>query len=209
MSSSNSYPPEPYNEPDRYTPGSSPVIKLRPEYQPAPAYQVSDHLHQHQLILVPQQPPAPAPPPYVAPVPTVGYGAPTYAPPAPTYHQPAPPVAYHEPAPPAYHAPVGPVLLDKRPYEVKTMLTTNKHLFPGEVSAAVTDHSGGDLHWVRLPQQALPEPALRRPRGRLRGDRAKTYINFNSKYVSLAGVRKICIHVVVVVLVVCMLYRRW
>ena len=66
------------------------------------------------------------------------------------------------------------------------MLTTNQHLFPGEVSAAVTDHSGGDLHWVRLPQQALPEPALRRPRGRLRGDRAKTNITFNSKYVSLA-----------------------
>jgi len=87
-----------------YQPGSSPVIKLRPEYHPEPAY----------------QPPAPAPPPYVAPVPTPAYGAPTYAPAAPTYHQPAPP-AYHEPAPPAYHVPVGPVLLDKRPYEVKSV----------------------------------------------------------------------------------------
>jgi len=89
-----------------YQPGSSPVIKLRPEYQPEPAA---------------YQPPAPAPPPYVAPVPTPAYGAPTYAPPAPTYHQPAPQPAYHEPAPPAYHVPVGPVLLDKRPYEVKSV----------------------------------------------------------------------------------------
>merc|ERR1712004_716285 len=89
-----------------YQPGSSPVIKLRPEYQPEPAY----------------QPPAPAPPPFVAPVvPTSSYGAPaTYTPPAPAYVQPAPP-AYVEPAAPAYHAPVGPVLLDKRPYEVKSV----------------------------------------------------------------------------------------
>ena len=44
----NAYQPEPYpSEPyhsDRYTPGSSPVIKLRPEYHPEPAYQVSLHL---------------------------------------------------------------------------------------------------------------------------------------------------------------------
>jgi len=107
----NPYPSEPYHDephhhPDRYTPGSSPVIKLRPEYQPEPAY----------------QPPAPAPPPFVAPVvPTSSYGAPaTYTPAAPAYVQPAPP-AYVEPAAPAYHAPVGPVLLDKRPYEVKSV----------------------------------------------------------------------------------------
>merc|ERR1719225_477987 len=70
--------------PDRYTPGSSPVIKLRPEYQPEPAY----------------QPPAPAPPPFVAPVvPTSSYGAPaTYTPAAPAYVQPAP--ATYTPAAP-------------------------------------------------------------------------------------------------------------
>ena len=40
----------------------------------------------------------------------------------------------------------------------------------GEVSAAAADHSGGDLHRVRLPEQALPRPALRRPGGRLWGE---------------------------------------
>ena len=50
----NPYPSEPYHDephhhPDRYTPGSSPVIKLRPEYQPEPAYQVS--IHQLALML--------------------------------------------------------------------------------------------------------------------------------------------------------------
>ena len=38
------YHDEPHHHPDRYTPGSSPVIKLRPEYQPEPAYQVSINL---------------------------------------------------------------------------------------------------------------------------------------------------------------------
>ena len=47
----NAYQPDPYpSEPhhsDRYTPGSSPVLKLRPEYHPEPAYQVSLHLFHH------------------------------------------------------------------------------------------------------------------------------------------------------------------
>ena len=69
------YPSEPHHS-DRYTPGSSPVIKLRPEYQPEPAaYQVhlqlnsnmypvlstifcpNSHLHPRPLRMLLQCPP--------------------------------------------------------------------------------------------------------------------------------------------------------
>ena len=107
------------------TPGSAPVLKIRPEYHPNGGH--------HDPA--PYQPPAPQPtygsPAYTPAAPA--YGAPTYHAPAPAYHA-EPEPAYHAPAPaygapspaptysapaPAYHAPVGPVLLEKRPYEVQ------------------------------------------------------------------------------------------
>jgi len=104
--------------PDRsgsnYNPGYSPPLKLKPDYAlPRPSYDPSASVPSSYA-------PAPAAYGQGPPPPSYGPGKSDYAPPAADY-APAPATGGYAPAEPAYHAPaapVGPVLLHKRPYEV-------------------------------------------------------------------------------------------
>lgn len=99
----------PDNTGTNYNPGYSPPLKLKPDYAPPP----SSPSYQHP------SPPSPyAPAHALAPSPVTSYG------PAKSEYD-APPystgIESYGPPEPAYHEPVGPVLLHKRPYEVKAV----------------------------------------------------------------------------------------
>ena len=111
--------------------GYSPPLKLKPHYHPTPEPYAPAPYEPAPYEPAPY---APAPAPYVPPH-TPDYHPDPYAPPPkPDYHavdpyhpapkpdyHPAEPAGYGPPPKPAYEKPVGPVLLEKRPYEVKSV----------------------------------------------------------------------------------------
>jgi len=112
-----------------YSPGYSPPLKLKPGYSPEPTYSPE---------------PSYGPSPSYAPEPAYNPYAPepTYAPAGykPNSYNPEP----------AYSAPVGPVLLEKRPYEVKSVQE-----LPISVSKAYT---GFDCRAVPYPDRHYADP---------------------------------------------------
>lgn len=112
-----------------YNPGYSPPLKLKPGYSPEPTYSPE---------------PSYGPSPSYAPEPAYNPYAPepTYAPAGykPNSYNPEP----------AYSAPVGPVLLEKRPYEVKSVQE-----LPISVSKAYT---GFDCRAVPYPDRHYADP---------------------------------------------------
>jgi len=94
---------------NKYNPGRTPALKLKPDYHPPKQTYNPEPAFVPEPVYVPQPKPTYAPAPAYVPEPA--YGAqPVYAP------EPA-----YVPEAPAYVAPVGPVLLENRPHEVKSV----------------------------------------------------------------------------------------
>jgi len=135
-----------------YNPGYSPPLKLKPDYVPEPAY---DPYSPPEPAYEPYSPPSPAyspdpysPEPYSPPAPA--YSPDPYSPPKPAYSpDPYVPEPYAPPKP-AYQKPVGPVLLEKRPYEVKSVQ-------PLPVTVAES-YTGFDCRSVPYPDRHYADP---------------------------------------------------
>jgi len=104
----------------QYNPGYSPPLKLKPGYAPKPA----PHSLPSQSYGADPYAPAPYQPQAYKPYsPEPSYAPEPYSPPKPAYSPDpySPPKPAYAPPAPEYHKPVGPILLEKRPYEVKSV----------------------------------------------------------------------------------------
>ena len=167
--------PTPDND---YSSGYSPPLKLKPDYVPEPAY---DPYSPPEPAYDPYSPPSPAyspdpysPEPYSPPVPA--YSPDPYNPPKPAYSpDPYVPEPYAPPKP-AYQKPVGPVLLEKRPYEVKSVQ-------PLPVTVAES-YTGFDCRSVPYPDRHYADPEAGCEVKRFRQIRL-TVFGLNSGYKSI------------------------
>ena len=99
----------------QYHPGLIPTLKLHSKYNPEMAH-MGPMAHMAQMAHPSPAPVAPYSPAPVAPVaPVAPYSPAPVAPIAPYSPAPVAPAPYHPPAP------AGPVLLEKKPYETKTV----------------------------------------------------------------------------------------
>lgn len=105
---------------DDYSSGYSPPLKLKPGYAPEPA---PHSLPSQSYAADPYAPATYQPQAYKPYSPEPSYAPEPYSPPKPAYSPDpySPPKPAYGPPAPEYHKPVGPILLEKRPYEVKSV----------------------------------------------------------------------------------------